>query len=146
VIIREATEDDVGLIHRLIVELATFERLADEVQCTEADLLAALFGPQCVCQVSLGVQNDEVVGYALWYRTFSTFLGRSGIWLEDLYVREEARHHGYGRALLEHLRSLTEGRVEWEVLDWNDRAIAFYESIGARAHRGWTKYRWITEG
>ena len=82
------------------------------------------------------------MGFALWYRTFSTFLGRPGIWLEDLFVREEHRSRGYGRALLDALRSRTDGRVEWAVLDWNEPSIEFYQRLGARPVEGWTRYRW----
>lgn len=80
---------------------------------------------------------------ALWFRTFSTWLGTSGIWLEDLFVRPEHRRHGYGLALLERLRTMTEGRVEWTVLDWNAPSIEFYRSLGAEPVEGWTRYRWL---
>ena len=84
-----------------------------------------------------------MAGFALWFRTFSTFLGRPGIWLEDLFVRPSSRGRGHGRALLDALRELTDGRVEWAVLDWNESSIAFYESLGARPVPGWTRYRWL---
>jgi GNAT superfamily N-acetyltransferase len=142
-VIREATEDDVAEILTLIGELAEFEALADQVVCTEADLRRALFSPAAVARVTLAAgESDEVVGMALWFPTFSTFLGRSGIWLEDLFVRPAHRQQGHARALLNHLRACTEGRVEWAVLDWNRRAIDFYEGLGARPLAGWTTYRW----
>jgi GNAT superfamily N-acetyltransferase len=83
-----------------------------------------------------------MAGFALWFRTFSTFLGRSGIWLEDLFVRPEHRGRGLGKELITHLRTLTTGRVEWAVLDWNDPAIGFYQGLGAAPLDGWTTYRW----
>jgi GNAT superfamily N-acetyltransferase len=88
-----------------------------------------------------GVGVESVVGFALWFRTFSTFLGRPGIWLEDLYVRPEHRKRGHGLALLQELRRRTDGRVEWLVLDWNEPALAFYRSLGAAPVEGWTTYR-----
>ncbi|HMD45362.1 MAG TPA: GNAT family N-acetyltransferase [Acidimicrobiales bacterium] len=141
--IREATPDDLAEIMAITRELAVFEELEEHLVATAEDLGRALFGPQSVITVSLVVDDDgTVAGHALWYRTFSTFLGRPGIWLEDLFVREPYRRRGYGRALLEHLRSLSEGRVEWDVLDWNATAIAFYEGLGAKPVVGWTKFRW----
>jgi len=145
VTVREATEDDVGVIRALIGELADYEQLKDEVVCTEEDLRRALFGPDRVAHVSIAIDDADgaVAGHALWYRSFSTFLGRPGIWLEDLFVREPYRRRGHARALLEHLRSRTDGRIEWEVIDWNRPAMAFYESLGAQVFTGWTKYRWV---
>jgi GNAT superfamily N-acetyltransferase len=103
-----------------------------------------MFGPEPVVKVSLATDDGgTVVGCAVWFRTYSTFTGRLGIWLEDLFVRPEHRGRGHGRALLDHLRALTDGRVEWSVLDWNAPAIAFYEQLGARPHAGWTTYRWV---
>jgi GNAT superfamily N-acetyltransferase len=146
VIVRPAGPADVSEVLSLINELAEFEELADEVVCTEEDLHRALFGPEAVVTVSLAVDEEGgVAGHALWYRTFSTFLGRTGIWLEDLYVRPSHRRKGVARQLLDHLRAQTTGRVEWEVLDWNAGAIAFYQGLGARPLGGWTKYRWLTE-
>ena len=94
----------------------------------------------------LAVADDgAVAGMALWFRTFSTFLGRSGIWLEDLFVRPEHRRHGYGLALIEQLRTMTDGRVEWVVLDWNTSAQTFYDGLGAAPVPGWIRYRWAPE-
>ncbi len=127
----------------MIRELADFEDLADQVQITEEDLSAALFGPGRVVHDSVVEDGDGgLAGHALWFLTFSTFLGTTGIWLEDLYVRPSHRRQGHARALLAHLREQTEGRVDWEVLEWNSSAIAFYERLGARAMAGWTHYRW----
>lgn len=141
--IREATEEDLREVLSLIRELAEFERMADQVVCTPEDLRREVFGPDAVVRVSLAATGEgEVAGMALWFHTFSTFLGRRGIWLEDLFVREPFRRQGHGRALLDHLRSLVDGRVEWSVLDWNRRAVDFYEALGARPLEGWTTYRW----
>lgn len=141
--IREATEEDLCEVPSLIRELAEFERMADRVVCTPEDLRREVFGPDPVVRVSLAATDaGEVAGMALWFHTFSTFLGRRGIWLEDLFVREPHRRQGHGRALLGHLRSLVDGRVEWSVLDWNRRAVDFYERLGARPLEGWTTYRW----
>jgi GNAT superfamily N-acetyltransferase len=87
--------------------------------------------------------REEVAGMALWYRTFSTFLGADGIWLEDLFVRPQHRGRGHGLALLTRLRELTDGRIEWAVLDWNSPAVEFYRKLGASPVEGWTRYRWL---
>jgi GNAT superfamily N-acetyltransferase len=142
-VIRPATEADLDEVLALIGELADYEQMADQVVSTAADLRRELFGPGAVVRVSLAEADDgSVAGMALWFHTFSTFLGRRGIWLEDLYVRPAQRRRGHGRALLDHLRSLVDGRVEWSVLDWNRQAIDFYQVLGARPLSGWTTYRW----
>ncbi len=87
--------------------------------------------------------DGVLAGHALWYRTFSTFLGQTGIWLEDIFVRPEHRRQGHATALLQHLREQTDGRLEWEVLEWNQPAMDFYQRLGARPMGGWTRYRWI---
>lgn len=141
--IRAAEPADVPELMAMVLELAQFEDMADHVKCTEADLSAALFGPGAVLYGTVAVADDGTpAAYALWYRTFSTFLGKTGIWLEDIYVRPDHRRQGLGAALLRHLRESTEGRVEWEVLEWNSNAIDFYQQLGARPMAGWTKYRW----
>ena len=89
--------------------------------------------------------DGTVVGHALWFRTFSTFMGKSGIWLEDLYVRPAHRRQGHAGALMADLRARTDGRVEWEVLEWNEEAIDFYQRLGARPMAGWTRYRWMPQ-
>lgn len=144
--IRAAVEADVPELVAMIHELAEFEHLSDQVVITDDDLARALFGPGAVVSdtvIDLG--EGELAGHALWFRTFSTFLGKTGIWLEDLYVRPEQRGRGFGVALLQHLRQKTDGRLEWEVLEWNAPAIDVYERLGARPMAGWTKYRWLPE-
>ena len=141
--IRPAIEADVPELVAMIRELADYEHLADQVVITEDDLAGTLFGPDAIVHDS--VVEDGIgglAGHALWYRTFSTFLGKSGIWLEDLYVRPEHRRQGHAGALLAHLREQTDGRLEWEVLEWNSPALDFYQRLGARPLAGWTKYRW----
>jgi GNAT superfamily N-acetyltransferase len=143
--IRAATEEDVPLILSLIKELAEYERLSHEVVATEEALRDSLFGERPVAEVLIGHLGDEPVGFALFLHNFSTFLGKPGIYLEDLYVRPEFRGAGIGRALLVHLARLARergcGRVEWSVLDWNEPAIGFYKKIGASPVSGWTVYR-----
>lgn len=140
-----ATRDDVSTILALVRELAEFEQLAHEVVATEAQVVEALFGAQRVIECALARVDGEVAGFALWFHNYSTFLGRAGIYLEDLYVRPQYRGHGIGKALLVHLAGLAVergcGRMEWSVLDWNSRAIEFYESLGAKPVDGWTVYR-----
>ena len=141
--VREAVPGDLAEIAALIGELAEYERMRDEVAFSPAELALHLFGSEPVASVLMADEDDQTVaGFALWYPTFSTFLGRSGIWLEDLFVRPQFRGRGHGLALLQRLRSMTDGRVEWAVLDWNEPSIAFYESLGARPVEGWTRYRW----
>jgi GNAT superfamily N-acetyltransferase len=141
--IRPAREDDLAEICALIRALADYEEMRDEVVLDEEVVRGHLFGPDPAASVTIATDTEgEVVGFALWYRTFSTFLGRPGIWLEDLFVRPEHRANGYGGQLLRDLRTRTDGRVEWMVLDWNQRAIEFYDSLGARPVAGWTTYRW----
>lgn len=144
--IRLAEPGDVPELLAMVRELSEFEELSDQVVCTEDDLTAALFGPEAVAFDTVAVASDgTLAGHALWFRTFSTFRGRSGIWLEDLYVRPAHRRQGLAGALLADLRQRTEGRVEWEVLEWNTEAIDFYQGIGARPMAGWTKYRWLAQ-
>ena len=140
--IRTATAADLPVVAQLIRDLAEYEHMLDEVVWDEADLGETLFGPGAVPTTLLVEDDDGVVGLAIWYRTYSTFEGRPGIWLEDLFVRPGARGRGHGKALLLHLFDLAApGRVEWSVLDWNQPSIDFYESLGARAVAGWTRYR-----
>jgi GNAT superfamily N-acetyltransferase len=146
--IRLATRNDLPTIAELIRELAEYEKLAHEVEWSDPEALAEhLFGPVPAAHVHLAETDDgDVAGMALWFSTFSTFVGRPGIWLEDLYVRPAFRGHGYGKALLTTLMDLSPGRVEWTVLDWNQSSIDFYDSLGATPVPGWTKYRWIADG
>jgi GNAT superfamily N-acetyltransferase len=143
--IRPAAEVDVPLILTFIRELADFERLSHEVVATEEALRDSLFGERRFAEVLLGYRSGVPAGFALFFHTFSTFLGKPGIYLEDLYVRPEFRGAGMGRALLVHLARLAKerncGRLEWSVLDWNDPAIGFYKGIGASPVSGWTVYR-----
>jgi GNAT superfamily N-acetyltransferase len=143
--IRSATEADVPLILTLINELADYERLSHEVVATEEALRDSLFGERRVAEALLGYLEDDPAGFALFFHNFSTFLGKPGIYLEDLYVRPEFRGAGVGKALLVHLAGLAKergcGRLEWSVLDWNEPAIGFYRGIGASPVSGWTVYR-----
>ncbi|MBI2708452.1 MAG: GNAT family N-acetyltransferase [Actinobacteria bacterium] len=144
--IRDARPDDVDEIVALIRELAAYERLAGDVRLDPAVLRDHLFGPGAAASVLIAEVAAEgapaVAGFALWFPSFSTFLGRPGIWLEDLFVRPHHRGAGIGRSLLEHLRGRTAGRVEWAVLDWNTPAHQFYRALGARPMQEWTTYRW----
>ncbi|MFD1331680.1 GNAT family N-acetyltransferase [Methylopila musalis] len=143
--IRSAGPADAALVYAFIRELAAYEDLSDEVAATEADIAAALSGPSPRAFAEIAEQDGAPVGFSLWFYTFSSFVGRCGIWLEDLYVRPDQRGRGTGRALIENLarrcRDERLGRLEWSVLDWNAPSIAFYESLGARPNAGWTVYR-----
>jgi GNAT superfamily N-acetyltransferase len=143
-LIRDAVPTDVGEIGALIHELAAFERLAHEVTWQPGQLERHLFGDAPAARVLIAEAGPgAVAGMALWFPTFSTFLGEPGIWLEDLFVRPEHRGGGIGRALLEAVRARTDGRVEWAVLDWNEPAVAFYRALGAAPVEGWTRFRWL---
>ena len=128
--------------------LARYEKLEHELRMTPERLGDELFGsPDPVVRAFVACDDvtGAVVGCALWWYTFSTFLGVRGIWLEDLFVRPEARGAGHGLALLQALRDACDGRVEWSVLDWNESAIGFYRNLGARPIDGWTTYRWLPD-
>ena len=149
-VIREAVEADVALVLALIRELAEYEKLAHEVVADEALLRASLFGPRPFAETLIAEKPvadgpPEALGFALWFHSFSTFLGRPGLYLEDLYVRPAARGSGVGRALLVRLAAIAVargcGRLEWSVLDWNEPAIGFYRRLGARPRDDWTVYR-----
>ena len=148
--IERATERDVPLILRLIKGLADYEKLTDEVRATEDDLRQSLFGPNPSAEVVVGYAGDEPVGFALFFHNYSTFLARPGMYLEDLFVLPEWRGHGYGRQLLAHLATLAVergcGRLEWAVLDWNEPAIGFYKSLGAKPLHDWTVFRVTGDG
>lgn len=143
--IREAVPGDEALILRFIRGLAEYERLAHECIATEADLTRSLFGPRPEAEVLLAYADGEPAGFALFFHSYSTFLARKGLYLEDLFVLPEQRGRGIGLALLRALaRFAVErecGRLEWSVLDWNESAIGFYEKLGARAMDEWTVYR-----
>ena len=143
--IERATERDVSIILKLITALAEYERLGREVVATEARLLESLFGPRPDAEVILAYAGREPVGFAVWFYTYSTFLGRAGLYLEGLFVLPAWRGRGLGRQLLAHLAGLAVargcGRMEWSVLNWNKLAIGFYNKIGARAMDEWTVCR-----
>jgi GNAT superfamily N-acetyltransferase len=144
-VIRPAVREDVPAILSLIRELAEYERSPSSVVATESLLSSALFGPSPAVFCHVAVVDDEVVGFALWFLNFSTWLGRHGLYLEDLFVRTSHRGLGLGKALLETLIALARergyGRVEWVVLDWNEPAHAFYRSLGAEPMDDWTVWR-----
>jgi GNAT superfamily N-acetyltransferase len=141
VTIRLATEADVSTVLGFIRDLAAYEKLTDHVVASEDDLRRWLFGDNAAAEVILAIHDGLPVGFALFFRNFSTFLGKPGLYLEDLFVRESARGRGIGKALLAHLASLAVargyGRVEWAVLDWNQPAIDFYRSLGATLMDDW---------
>lgn len=143
--IRPATFDDLPLIFQLIRELADYEKLSHEVTVTEEQLRSTLFGARPVAEVVIARADDVPVGFAVFFANYSTFLGRPGLYLEDLFVRPQARRQGIGRALLEYLARLTIdrgwGRLEWRVLDWNAPSIAFYKRLGAEPLSDWTIFR-----
>ena len=143
--IEPARPEDVPMILMLIRELAEFERLLHEVTATEEQVHEGLFGARPSAEVVMARIGDEVAGFALYFHNFSTFLAKPGIYLEDLYVRQKFRGQGCGEALLRHLASIALargcGRLEWSVLDWNQRAIDFYKSLGAVPMSEWTIYR-----
>jgi GNAT superfamily N-acetyltransferase len=143
--IRTATAADVPAVLGFIRELATYEHLQHEVVATEADVHAALFGARAHAEVALACLDGTPVGFALYFHNFSTFLGKPGIYLEDLFVRPAMRGRGVGRHLFAWLaRTAIErgcGRLDWAVLDWNAPSIAFYRSLGAVAKDEWTVYR-----
>jgi GNAT superfamily N-acetyltransferase len=144
-VIRQATAQDVPVILALIHELAVYEKEPDAVLTTPADLHDALFGADPVAWCHVAELDGAVVGMALWYRTFSTWQGKPGLWLEDLYVRPEARGTGLGKALLVELARIAVDRgwtrFEWWVLDWNTPAQGFYRSLGALPQDEWTVWR-----
>ena len=143
--IRPATPADVALILHFVRELAEFERAADKVVATEPLLHDALFGPHPAAEAAIASLDGKPVGMALFFHNFSTWTGWRGLYLEDLYVTPDARGSGVGKALLKHLAALAVERgctrFEWSVLDWNEKAIAFYRSMGAEPMEEWTVYR-----
>lgn len=145
VALRFATDDDADLILKFIRRLAAYERMSNEVVADEKLLRRTLFGERRFAEVVIASYDGEPAGFALFFHNFSTFLGRPGIYLEDLFVDPEMRGRGIGRALLSFLAGLAVergcGRLEWAVLDWNVDAIGFYERLGARAMDEWTTFR-----
>ena len=143
--IRPAVPGDIPLVLKFIQELAEYEKLSHEVTATEDQLHATLFGARPVAEVVIASHDDAPVGFAVFFATYSTFLGKPGLYLEDLFVRPAARGNGIGRALVEYLARLTIergwGRLEWRVLDWNEPSIAFYRKLGAEPLDDWTVFR-----
>lgn len=143
--IRPAKREEVGIILNLVKELAEYERALDHVETTEKELLSTIFveNPKVFCDL-VDVEG-EIVGFAIWFLNYSTWQGRHGIYLEDLFVKSEFRGRGYGKALLQHLARVCEergyGRFQWSVLDWNTPAIDFYKSLGAESMDDWIVYR-----
>lgn len=143
--IRSARVEDAPIILQLIKELAEFERAPDEVEATEKEIIETIFPeePKVFCE--LVEVDDEIAGMAIWFLNYSTWQGKHGIYLEDLYIRPEFRGRGFGKALLKHLAALCNergyGRFQWWVLDWNESAIEFYRGLGAEAMDEWTVYR-----
>src|SRR4051812_22873881 len=148
--IRGTTEADLPVILELIRDLATYEREPDAVVATEAGLREVLFGPKPSAEVLLALENAAPVGFAVFFHNFSTWLGRPGLYLEDLFVRPEKRGKGYGRGLLARLAQIAKergcGRMEWAVLDWNEPALQFYRKLGAAPMDEWTVFRLTEEG
>src|SRR5436309_85526 len=148
--IRTATPEDVPIILQLIHDLATYERAPDEVTATEEQLNQVLFGPRPAAEVVLALEGDAPVGFAVFFHNFSTWLGRPGLYLEDLFVKPEERGKGYGRALLIELAKIARehgcGRMEWAVLNWNEPAIKFYRALGAKPMDEWTVFRLTRDG
>ena len=150
VAIRPATAADVPIILELIRALATYERAPNDITATEDGLSKVLFGEKPAAEVLLAFENETAVGFAVFFHNFSTWLGRPGLYLEDLFVRPEDRGKGYGRALLIHLAKIARdrgcGRMEWAVLDWNEPAIQFYRKLGAKSMDEWTVFRLKRDG
>ena len=143
--IRAATENDVAVILSLIKDLAEYEHLSHEVEATEEDLRQSLFGDRPVAEALIGEHEGIAISFALFFYNFSTFLGKPGIYLEDLYVKPEYRNNGFGRKMLAHIARLAKerncGRFEWSVLDWNEPAIRTYDRLNARPMKEWILYR-----
>ena len=149
-VIRAATIVDVPIILQLIRELAEYERAPNDVVATEEKLREVLFGARPSAEVLIALAGDEPVGFAVYFHNFSTWLGRPGLYLEDLFIRPAERGKGYGRALLVDLAKVAQergcGRMEWAVLDWNEPAIQFYRKLGAKPMDEWTVFRLTGDG
>lgn len=147
--IRTATPDDIPVIHAMVRELAEYEKVPDEAKASRQQLHEALFGERPAAFAHIAEAAGEPVGFAMWFLNFSTWRGVHGIYLEDLYVRPEARGGGHGKALLTELARICVERgyerLEWSVLNWNRPSIDFYEALGARPQDEWTVYR-LTDG
>lgn len=147
---RFAGIEDCGLILRFIQGIAAYEKLSDQVEATETKIAAYLFGEKSYAECILGFEDNEPVGFALFFHNYSTFVSKPGLYLEDLFIEPQYRGKGYGKSLLLELVKLAAdrdcGRMEWSVLDWNKPAIDFYESLGAYPMNGWTTYRLDEKG
>jgi GNAT superfamily N-acetyltransferase len=143
--IRPATESDAPVILSFVKQLAKYEKLSHEVVATEASLRETLFGARRAAEVAIGYFSEKPVGFVLFFHNYSTFLGQPGLYIEDLFVDENYRRRGFGRALLLYVARVAQerqcGRLEWSVLDWNEPAIEFYKKLGAAAMSDWTVYR-----
>src|SRR5881227_1880833 len=148
--IRDATIADIPIILQLIRDLATYERAPNDVVATEEGLHEVLFGAEPAAKVVIAFENTAPVGFAVFFHNFSTWLGRPGLYLEDLFVKPEVRGKGYGRALLVQLAKIARerccGRMEWAVLNWNEPAIKFYRKLGAKPMDEWTVFRLTRDG
>jgi Sortase and related acyltransferases len=148
IVIKKAEPKDVPLILSLIKEIAEYEKLSHEVVATEEILAESLFGKNANTEVVIAYDNDIVAGYAVFFHNFSTFIGKSGLYLEDIYIKPEMRAKGIGKKIFKYLVNLAAerncGRMEWAVLNWNVPAINFYQKLGAVPLEGWTVYR-LTE-
>ena len=148
--IRSARVTDVPIILQLIRDLASYERAPNDVTANEEQLVDVLFGKKPAAEVLLAFENETPVGFAVFFHNFSTWLGRPGLYLEDLFVKPEKRGKGYGHALLVDLAKIARdrgcGRMEWAVLDWNDPAIQFYRKLGAKPMEEWTVFRLTRDG
>jgi GNAT superfamily N-acetyltransferase len=145
VTVRPARREDVPTLVQLVHELATYERAPESVVITEEGLAEHLFGSQPGVFAHVALRDEEIVGFAVWFLSYSTWRGQHGIYLEDLFVRPDARGSGLGRELLQTLAGIAVqrgyGRLEWQVLDWNSPAIGFYRTLGAKALDDWTMFR-----
>ena len=148
--IRDATIADIPIILQLICDLATYERAPNDVVATKEGLHEVLFGAEPAAKVVIAFENTEPVGFAVYFFNFSTWLGRPGLYLEDLFVKPEMRGRGYGRALLVHLAKIARdhncGRMEWAVLTWNEPAIQFYKKLAAVSLDEWRVFRLTSDG
>ena len=143
--IRPARQEEVGVVLQLIHDLAVYEKAPNEVEATEKELLETIFSSDAKVFCDLVEVDGEIAGMAIWFLNYSTWQGKHGIYLEDLFIKPEFRGRGYGKALLKHLAKICDdkgyGRFQWWVLDWNSPAIEFYRSLGAIAMDEWTVYR-----